>query len=100
MSDYTPTTAHVREVFSNRPGCDYVKQRLEFNRWLWAHNATLVTEFMQQPEFQEMLATRDVVTRAAALEEAAGIADAIGLKRKSNACLEVVEAIRAVAGTS
>ena len=37
--------------------------------------------------------------RTAALEDAAAIADAIGLKRKSNACLEVVEAIRAVAGT-
>ena len=51
--EYTPTTAHVREVFSNKPGGDYVKQQLIFNRWLTAH---------------------DAATRTAALEEAAAIA--------------------------
>ena len=70
MSEYTPTTDHVREVFSNRPGGDYVKQRLEFNRWLWAYTAKLFTEFMQQPEFQEMLAARDTEIHTAALAQA------------------------------
>ena len=52
--DYTPTTDHVREVFSSRPGCSYPKQQVMFNRWLAAHDAEI---------------------RTAALEEAAGIAE-------------------------
>ena len=76
MSEYTPTTADIgRAYYLHACSQDWEGgHAAEFNRWLAAHDSEV---------------------RTAALEEAAVIADAIGLKRKSNACLEVVEAIRA-----
>ena len=54
MSDDMPTTAYVRQVFSNKPGSYYAKQQAIFDRWLLDH---------------------DAATRTAALEEAAVIAE-------------------------
>ena len=80
MSDYTPTTAHVREVFSNRPGSYYAKQQAIFNRWLTAHDAqicvdTFVLKFDTFRQRINNLEAEVAATRTAALEEAAEIAD-------------------------
>ena len=41
MSDYTPTTATVRERFADGFGLNYARALEDFDRWLAAHDAAI-----------------------------------------------------------
>ena len=51
MSDYTPTTATVRERFADGFGLNYARALEDFDRWIAAHDAEKRAEWeAEQPE--------------------------------------------------